>query len=98
MPFGPLDRLIIALIPISLFLSVAAVLILRPLAKRLGELLTELRAQRSSAPASAAETAELRRSIEALSERLQRIEEKQDFADALILSSTHRDAPRVTGS
>jgi hypothetical protein len=94
MPFGPLDRFIIALVPISFFISVAAVFILRPLTTRLAELLTELRAQRAITPASAADTAELRRTIEALSERLQRIEEKQEFADALLESSTRKDLPR----
>jgi hypothetical protein len=86
------------LIPIFLFLSTAAVLILRPVTKKLGVLLEAVARSKMGTPTDAAEVAQLRASLEHMAKRLDLAEERLDFTERLV-SSTQRSArsPRLAG-
>ncbi|MBX6362636.1 MAG: hypothetical protein IRZ00_02100 [Gemmatimonadetes bacterium] len=76
----------------SLFFSVAAVLIFRPLSKRLGDLIAVLAQSRAGAATAApkaddAETQRLRATVEHLTARLELMEERLDFAERLLATS-----------
>jgi hypothetical protein len=79
------------LIPIFLFLSVAAVLILRPLTKRLGLLLEAMARAKMGTPSDPAEVAQLRASLEHMTKRLDLAEERLDFTERLV-SAGQRNA------
>lgn len=68
--------------------STAGVLILRPISKRLGELL-EVMTRERRLPDRGAEVAQLRDLMQSIDSRLALMEERQDFAEA-ILSSGQR--------
>ena len=80
-----------SLIPITLFLSTAAVLILRPVTKRLGLLLETLARERQRPPADNDEIARLRTLVEHTAKRVERMEERLDFTETL-LSGSRRPA------
>lgn len=73
-----------AFIPISLFACVAAVLILRPITRRLGMVLEQVANNRQVRPEVEAENAALRLNVEHLNNRLHLIEERLDFTERLI--------------
>jgi len=75
------------LIPIFLFISVAAVLILRPLTRRLGMLLEAVARSRMGAPPDTAELARVRGMLEHVSKRLDLAEERLDFTERLVGSA-----------
>lgn len=70
-------------------LTAGGVLILRPLSKRLGELL-EVMTRERRLPSAGAEVAQLRERVATLESRLALVEERQDFSEALL----HRGEPR----
>jgi regulator of replication initiation timing len=72
------------LVPITFFLCVTAVLILRPITKRIGFLLEQVARNRRERPEVEAENAALRLSVEHLSNRLHLIEDRLDFTERLI--------------
>jgi hypothetical protein len=73
------------LIPIVLFLSIAAVMILRPLTTRLGKLIEQMALQRAQYTASGgAELAEMRVALDHLGKRLDLLDERQDFTERLV--------------
>jgi hypothetical protein len=73
-----------ALVPISLFVCVAAVLILRPVTRRLGMLIEQIALSRNGRPDVDAENAALRMTVEHLTNRLHLVEERLDFTERLI--------------
>ncbi len=75
------------LIPIVLFLSVAAVLILRPLTKRIGIVIEQMARDRRADRVDDAQLARLRAEIEHLTKRLDLVEERADFTERLVGSS-----------
>ena len=76
------------LIPIFLFMSVAAVLILRPLTKRLGLVLEMMSRDRQSVrTGDDTDVARLRIQLDHVSKRLELMEERVDFTERLIASS-----------
>lgn len=80
------------LVTMTLILTVGAVALLRPLAKRLGDLvqlMIEERRRSLERPHHSLEP--LQESVEALNARLALLEERQDFTDALLTSA--RRAP-----
>ena len=83
MGFGTWDRLVLTLVPISFIVAVAAVLILRPLSKRLGELLVELRREKNET-ATLKEVENLQRTVVDLGDRLERLEERHEFMEGLL--------------
>lgn len=72
------------LIPIVLFLSIAAVVILRPISKRLGSLLEAMARERQPTQIDASEIARIRGMIEHVGRRMDLIEERLDFTERLI--------------
>lgn len=77
-------------VSIVLFLTIGGVLILRPLSKRLAELL-EVMTRNREQPRLQEESIRLHEQLETLSERLSLVEERQDFSDQLL---QERDRPR----
>ena len=65
-----------------LVLSIAAVIILRPLAKRLGDVLERMQDQRA-VPGSD-ELRRISRLLEDLDDRVDRLEHRQDFAERML--------------
>lgn len=76
----------------TLFLSVAAVLIFRPLTKRLGELI-DVTSRNKQAQLSQQELGRVTELVERLADRLERLEERQDFAERM-LSTLERPTER----
>jgi hypothetical protein len=77
------------LIPIALFVSAAAVAILRPLTTRVGKLLEAMARERTAAlrpPSDDPDSARLRSVIEHLGRRLDLMEERLDFTERLLSS------------
>jgi hypothetical protein len=74
---------------IVLFLTVGAVLILRPISKRIGDLLELYSRERQSG--LHAEVQQMRDLLETVNGRMQLLEERQDFTERLLDSET-RDA------
>ncbi|MBI4538381.1 MAG: hypothetical protein HY704_02560 [Gemmatimonadetes bacterium] len=74
------------LLGIVLVLTVGGVILLRPLASRLGDLL-EVRTQErlgGRGPGQERELARIRELMESINQRLALLEERQDFTDALL--------------
>lgn len=84
------------IVVVTITLTVAGVLILRPLTKRLGDLI-EATARDKRAAAKDAEVIRLADVISRLTDRIESIEERQDFAER-ILSSVDRPKPEAPGS
>jgi len=74
------------LIPITMFISIAAIAILRPLTTRLGGLLHAMARERTPRPVEDQEFTRLRTLVEQLSGRLDLIEERLDFTERLLNS------------
>ena len=73
-----------ALIPITMFMSIAAVLILRPMTKRIGGLLEALTRDRLESRAQDSGSARTIALLEHINRRLDLIEERVDFTERLI--------------
>lgn len=71
------------LVLMTLILTVAGVVLLRPLAKRLGDLL-ELMVEQRRSSLGGEEAAPTRELVETLSARTALLEERQDFTDSLL--------------
>jgi hypothetical protein len=71
---------------IVLFLTVGGVLILRPISKRIGDLLELYSRDRQSG--LQAEVQQLRDLLETVNGRMQLLEERQDFTERLLASGT----------
>jgi hypothetical protein len=72
------------LIPIVLFICVAAVLVLRPLSKNVGRLLEQMARERRQSSLGESDAAALRLAIENLGKRLELMEDRLDFTERLI--------------
>ena len=81
-----------ALVFMTLFVSGAAVLIFRPLATRLGDLIAEMQRNRQSSKVDDAEIARMRVALEQVSNRMELMEERLDFTERLIRSSQEQKA------
>ncbi|MDE2679326.1 MAG: hypothetical protein F4087_15360 [Gemmatimonadetes bacterium] len=79
---GDLSALAELLIPITIVLTTGGVLVLRPIAKRLGVLLEVMAKERTQAPSD--DLRRLQQSVDTMNERLSLIEERQDFTERLI--------------
>jgi hypothetical protein len=87
--FGTLDRLVVMIVPVTGIVCFAAVLILRPLAKQLGQILAELKLQRGSTN-SDIDVVRLAATVSDLQERIDALEKGADFDRALRSgSATH---------
>ncbi len=70
------------LIPITIVLTTGGVLVLRPIAKRLGVLLEVMAKEKTQPPPE--DLRRLHQAIDTMNERLTLIEERQDFTERLI--------------
>lgn len=83
-------------ISIVLFVTIGGVLVLRPIAKRLGDLI-ELYAQDRLAESGVhSEVRQIRDLLETMSARLELIEERQDFTERLIGPGEKAEEPRAS--
>jgi hypothetical protein len=85
------------LIPVVLFMCIAAVLIMRPLTKRLGLLLEVLARERMAPPAPALDDAQIQRVtsvLEQLNRRLDLVDDRVAFMERLMEERPRR---RLTG-
>jgi hypothetical protein len=76
---------------VTLFLVTGAVILLRPLTRRLGELLEVMVRQRVEPP-QAPELTQIRDLLLNVESRLSLLEERQSFAEALLASGSQRAA------
>lgn len=70
-------------VSIVLIVTVGGVVLLRPLVARLGQLLDAMAAERSQ-PTLEKEIVRIRQMLETVSSRLELMEERQDFTEALL--------------
>jgi hypothetical protein len=73
-----------ALIPITMFMCIAAVLILRPVTKKLGGLLEAITRDRTDARTQDATSARTIALLEHINRRLDLMEERVDFTERLV--------------
>ena len=81
-----MDDIAPMLVLLTLILTTGGVILFRPLAKRLGDLL-ELMAQQRRAVPESEDGAHMRDVVETLNARIALLEERQDFTDALLSAS-----------
>jgi hypothetical protein len=79
------DLLAPVIILVTVTLSTAGVLIFRPLAKRLGDLI-EITGRRQSGEPRSEDIARLTNVVSSLADRLDHLEQRQDFADRILIS------------
>jgi len=84
------------LIPITMFLCIAAVAILRPISTKVGGLLEALTRERQSHSTDNAELARLHTLMEHVARRIDLMEERLDFTERLVGRSRH--APLSTAT
>ena len=80
------EALLIAIIWVTAILTTGSVLILRPIAKRVGSYLDAVTEARLR-PVPQPDMARLNELLSSIDSRLNQIEERQDFAEALISAS-----------
>jgi uncharacterized membrane protein YccC len=80
------EELAIVIIACTGFVCAAAVLVLRPLSRRLGGYL-EAKTHATLRPSAEPEIARLREVLTRIDGRMNQLEERQDFAEALISAS-----------
>jgi hypothetical protein len=79
-----------ALIPITFFMSVAAVLILRPVTKKIGGLIEVMTRDRAGLRADDAQTTRVIALMEQMSRRMEMMEERLDFTERLVATPQRR--------
>lgn len=90
---SPWEYLAPLIMGVVLILTVGGVLILRPIAKHLGALLEAMTRERLD-PARSKEMSHLREMLDTMNQRLQLMEERQEFTDRLL---ERGDAPPALG-
>jgi hypothetical protein len=83
-----------ALIPITFFLSVAAVMILRPVTKKLGGFLDALTRERIQPPAQDHSDGRVITLLEHMNKRLDSMEDRLDFTERLVSAPPPRRVAR----
>jgi len=91
-----MEELAPALVGITFFFSVAAVLIFRPLTKRLGDMLTQMQRDRQGARLDQGEIARVHNQMEQMQGRIELLEERLEFTERL-LDPGQQPARRLTG-
>lgn len=74
----------VVLIFAIVILAPAAVILLRPIAKHAGELLEQMALERKEGRVPGEDLERLRSAVETLSDRLQLVEERQDFTESVL--------------
>ncbi len=80
------------IIAVTLILSVSGVLILRPIAKKLGGLFEAMSFERSN-KASAQEVTRLTEAVSRLTDRMETLEDRQDFTERIMASLDRAETP-----
>lgn len=80
------------LIPITMFLCIAAVAILRPISTKLGGLLEAMTRERTASRSDDAELARVRVVVEHVAKRMDLMEERLDFTERLLASGRSTSA------
>jgi len=80
------------IIGVTLILSVAGVLILRPIATKLGSLFEAMTIERSN-KAGAQEVARLTDAVSLLTDRVETLEDRQDFTERIMASVDSAEKP-----
>lgn len=89
MDAGTLEALSMILVPIVFILTVGGVALLRPLSKRLGDLL-EVMAEDRKTPALTDEIHQIRIHLDSIGSRLALLEDRQDFQEKLLADPRDR--------
>ncbi len=90
---GPPPEIIApVIVSIAFFVSTAAVLIFRPLTKKIGDRIATSKQPPPVARADSAELGELRKALEDTGARLERLEQRLDFTERLL------SGPRAAGA
>jgi hypothetical protein len=84
-----------ALIPITLFMCIAGVLVLRPITKKLGGLIEATARERVQARTDDAADARIMLLMEQMARRLELIEERLDFTERLVAHREGTDPRRA---
>lgn len=85
----------IVIVLVTLILAPAAVFLLRPVSKHAGELLKQMARERKEGRVPSDELERLRSSVESLSERLQLVEERQEFTESIIRGKDPEQPPAL---
>ena len=86
------------IVAVTLILTVGGVAILRPIAKRVGELLEVMANEKRAPKRVSPDTHRMVELLEAMNARLDRLEERQDFTDSLLGAGREgRSLPRGRG-
>jgi len=83
-------------VTITLFLSIAGVLIFRPLAKRLGDLI-EITTRNRQAQGGQQDVARLAELVGHLADRIEQLEERQDFTERVLASVDREEEMKLRG-
>jgi hypothetical protein len=89
-----MEDVMVGLVSITFFLSVAGVIILRPITRRLGEYLLESRLDRRGSRLEESELARIRGLLERMNGRLDLLEDRLDFTERLLAPGERRARPR----
>jgi uncharacterized membrane protein len=82
------EEFFIALVPITFFLTVGGVLVLRPLTKRLGALMEASAKSKSSNAEEQLQLEQMRLMIDTQNLKLEQLEQKLSFTESLLESRT----------
>ena len=80
-----------------MFISIAAVLILRPMTTKVGGLLQAMTRERTATGSESADLARMRVLMEHLTKRMDLVEERLDFTERLLASGRTRPGPSRFG-
>lgn len=86
------------IVAVTLILTVGGVMLLRPLARRAGDLLEAMAAEKREPKRLPPDTQRVVELLESMNARLERLEERQDFTDSLLGAGREvRGLPRAHG-
>lgn len=83
-----MEEFFIALVPITLFLTVGGVLVLRPLTKRLGLLIEASAKAKGASAVEQAQLDQIRLVVETQNLKIERLEQKVAFTESLLEART----------
>ena len=81
---------------VTLFLSIAGVLVFRPLTKRLGDLI-EVTARNRKTPPGQEDVARLTEVVSRLADRIDQLEERQEFTERVLTSAERSEQVKLRG-
>ncbi len=91
------ENIVMAVILVTLFLTIGGVLVLHPIAKRVGDLLEVMTRERLD-PSRSKEMEHVHDLLETVTSRMSLMEERQEFTDRLLQSGSSARTPRLPGA